>query len=185
MVHRSLSVLFVRHNRHVAVRDNYDCESNTWGINCTMHRGTIVGKFWKTEDIFFCLNFPQNQEKLFRTVQAEGTITVCRNTGRTKHDAVFENVPLNYLVPGDIIVIPRAGFVVPCDAVLLTGNCIVNESMLTGEYSVKVERRRSRRLSTLQLPSLIRFLRSLNQISDKELCTIGFVCRPLGDFKGF
>uniref|UniRef100_G3U6H5 ATPase 13A3 n=1 Tax=Loxodonta africana TaxID=9785 RepID=G3U6H5_LOXAF len=37
------------------------------------------------------------------------------------------------LVPGDIIVIPLNGLVMPCDAVLINGTCIVNESMLTGE----------------------------------------------------
>ncbi|KAJ3657587.1 hypothetical protein Zmor_009376 [Zophobas morio] len=37
------------------------------------------------------------------------------------------------LVPGDLLVLPKSNFVLPCDAVLLTGQCIVNESMLTGE----------------------------------------------------
>ncbi|KAK4886443.1 hypothetical protein RN001_002714 [Aquatica leii] len=37
------------------------------------------------------------------------------------------------LVPGDLLVIPPTGCVMACDAVLLTGNCIVNESVLTGE----------------------------------------------------
>ncbi|XP_030629538.1 probable cation-transporting ATPase 13A3 [Chanos chanos] len=37
------------------------------------------------------------------------------------------------LVPGDIIAIPANGMVMPCDAVLVSGTCIVNESMLTGE----------------------------------------------------
>uniref|UniRef100_A0A8D0GHI4 Cation-transporting ATPase n=1 Tax=Sphenodon punctatus TaxID=8508 RepID=A0A8D0GHI4_SPHPU len=36
------------------------------------------------------------------------------------------------LVPGDCIILPSEG-TVPCDAVLLTGECMVNESMLTGE----------------------------------------------------
>uniref|UniRef100_A0A8C7UX09 Cation-transporting ATPase n=1 Tax=Oncorhynchus mykiss TaxID=8022 RepID=A0A8C7UX09_ONCMY len=36
------------------------------------------------------------------------------------------------LVPGDVIVIPSNGMIMPCDAVLIHGNCIVNESMLTG-----------------------------------------------------
>lgn len=36
------------------------------------------------------------------------------------------------LVPGDIIQIPQDQ-VMPCDAVLLQGLCIMNESMLTGE----------------------------------------------------
>jgi P-type E1-E2 ATPase len=36
-------------------------------------------------------------------------------------------------VPGDVIEIPRDGCIMQCDAVLLGGNCIVNESMLTGK----------------------------------------------------
>lgn len=36
------------------------------------------------------------------------------------------------LVPGDVIAIPANGMVMPCDAVLVQGTCIVNESMLTG-----------------------------------------------------
>uniref|UniRef100_A0A663NEC9 Polyamine-transporting ATPase 13A2 n=1 Tax=Athene cunicularia TaxID=194338 RepID=A0A663NEC9_ATHCN len=37
------------------------------------------------------------------------------------------------LVPGDCISLPVDGMLVPCDAALLTGECMVNESMLTGE----------------------------------------------------
>uniref|UniRef100_H2LIK4 P-type ATPase A domain-containing protein n=1 Tax=Oryzias latipes TaxID=8090 RepID=H2LIK4_ORYLA len=37
------------------------------------------------------------------------------------------------LVPGDVIVIPANGMMMPCDAILFHGNCVVNESMLTGE----------------------------------------------------
>ena len=36
------------------------------------------------------------------------------------------------LVPGDVLVIPCQGATIHCDAVLISGNCIVNESMLTG-----------------------------------------------------
>jgi len=45
----------------------------------------------------------------------------------------YEEIPSDRLVPGDIIEVPRHGCVMQCDAVLLTGNCIVNESMLTGK----------------------------------------------------
>ena len=38
------------------------------------------------------------------------------------------------LVPGDVLVIPPKGAMIQCDAVLISGNCIVNESMLTGRY---------------------------------------------------
>uniref|UniRef100_A0A8C9ZNH3 ATPase 13A3 n=1 Tax=Sander lucioperca TaxID=283035 RepID=A0A8C9ZNH3_SANLU len=37
------------------------------------------------------------------------------------------------LVPGDLIIIPENGMIMPCDAVLICGTCIINESMLTGE----------------------------------------------------
>lgn len=36
------------------------------------------------------------------------------------------------LVPGDLLVLPAANYVMPCDAVLLSGQCIINESVLTG-----------------------------------------------------
>ena len=36
------------------------------------------------------------------------------------------------LVPGDLIKVPEST-VLPCDFILLSGTCIVNESMLTGE----------------------------------------------------
>ncbi|XP_075462086.1 polyamine-transporting ATPase 13A2 isoform X2 [Ascaphus truei] len=37
------------------------------------------------------------------------------------------------LVPGDCIILPAEGVLLPCDAALLAGECMVNESMLTGE----------------------------------------------------
>lgn len=42
------------------------------------------------------------------------------------------------LVPGDVIVIPANGMIMPCDAVLVQGTCIVNESMLTGRLSAEL-----------------------------------------------
>lgn len=55
------------------------------------------------------------------------TISVCRG------EEVYEEIPTGELVPGDVITIPQHGCVMTCDAVLITGTCIVNESMLTGE----------------------------------------------------
>ena len=46
----------------------------------------------------------------------------------------YHEVTSEDLVPGDIVEIPRHGCHMQCDAVLINGNCVVNESMLTGEW---------------------------------------------------
>lgn len=51
---------------------------------------------------------------------------------------VYEDIPSDDLVPGDVIEIPRGGCMMQCDAVLVSGNCIVNESMLTGTFKVNI-----------------------------------------------
>ncbi|NXI86770.1 AT132 ATPase, partial [Rhipidura dahli] len=54
-------------------------------------------------------------------------VHVCRPSGEEQLLSSAE------LVPGDCIRLPAAGALLPCDAVLLTGECLVNESLLTGE----------------------------------------------------
>uniref|UniRef100_A0AAV2KZ63 Cation-transporting P-type ATPase N-terminal domain-containing protein n=1 Tax=Knipowitschia caucasica TaxID=637954 RepID=A0AAV2KZ63_KNICA len=54
-------------------------------------------------------------------------VSVCRANN------VIDEVLSTDLVPGDVMVIPSNGTIMPCDAVLISGTCIVNESMLTGE----------------------------------------------------
>lgn len=44
------------------------------------------------------------------------------------------------LVPGDCIIIPQEGLLLPCDAALLAGECLVNESMLTGDQQTAITR---------------------------------------------
>lgn len=44
----------------------------------------------------------------------------------------FSTIDSTGLVPGDVIEIPDQCFI-PCDVVLLSGVCVMNESMLTGE----------------------------------------------------
>jgi len=56
---------------------------------------------------------------------------------------VYEDVPTAALVPGDIIAIPAHGCTMQCDAALLSGTCIVNESMLTGQRPLPPSRRPS------------------------------------------
>ncbi|XP_078697010.1 polyamine-transporting ATPase 13A3-like isoform X3 [Branchiostoma floridae x Branchiostoma belcheri] len=66
-------------------------------------------------------------ESLRDMVALEAEVSVWRG------DNVYEAIPGQELVPGDVISIPPYGTMMSCDAVLITGNCIVNESMLTGE----------------------------------------------------
>jgi cation-transporting ATPase 13A3/4/5 len=73
----------------------------------------------------------QNQQNLRSTVHSSDVITVMRGDTRK-----LEAIPTEHLVPGDVMVVPSHGCVMHCDAVLLTGNCIINESMLTGKVSV-------------------------------------------------
>ncbi|XP_063218884.1 polyamine-transporting ATPase 13A3 isoform X2 [Bacillus rossius redtenbacheri] len=68
----------------------------------------------------------KNQFKLRSTVCSSDVAVVIR-----KDKA--ETIPTAHLVPGDVVIIPAHGCIMPCDAVLLAGTCIVNESMLTGE----------------------------------------------------
>uniref|UniRef100_A0A1A8FPM2 ATPase type 13A2 n=2 Tax=Nothobranchius korthausae TaxID=1143690 RepID=A0A1A8FPM2_9TELE len=55
------------------------------------------------------------------------SITLRRDSGEE------ESVSSVELVPGDCLMIPQEGLLMPCDAALLAGECLVNESMLTGE----------------------------------------------------
>ena len=47
-------------------------------------------------------------------------------------ETIFTKVSSDDLVPGDVIRVPE-NTLMPCDMILMTGTCIVNESMLTGE----------------------------------------------------
>ena len=59
-------------------------------------------------------------------------VTVSRGLDDTDEEE-DQDIPSSAIVPGDIILIPPNGCMMTCDAVLLSGTCIVNESMLTGE----------------------------------------------------
>ncbi|CAC5407094.1 Probable cation-transporting ATPase W08D2.5,Probable cation-transporting ATPase 13A3 [Mytilus coruscus] len=69
----------------------------------------------------------QMQRALRNTIDSSSIVTVCRGSDE------YIEISSEDLVPGDVIEIPRNGCIMQCDAVLVAGNCIVNESMLTGE----------------------------------------------------
>ncbi|VEN47095.1 unnamed protein product [Callosobruchus maculatus] len=76
----------------------------------------------------------KNQINLKGTVQHQESVTVCRGKD------IYEEIPSTDLVPGDVIVIPSTGCQVQCDAVLVSGSCVVNESMLTAKVLAVVIR---------------------------------------------
>uniref|UniRef100_A0A5S6QUH3 Cation-transporting ATPase n=1 Tax=Trichuris muris TaxID=70415 RepID=A0A5S6QUH3_TRIMR len=68
----------------------------------------------------------KNQLALHNSIHKMDFVEVIR-------DGNVVTVPSTNLVPGDVIVIPNVGCVMTCDAVLIAGNCMLNESGLTGE----------------------------------------------------
>jgi len=55
----------------------------------------------------------------------------CEVSVRRKMNKI--NMNSDNLVPGDILILPENDFILPCDVLLMTGTCIVNESFLSGE----------------------------------------------------
>uniref|UniRef100_A0A8C8RU53 Polyamine-transporting ATPase 13A2 n=1 Tax=Pelusios castaneus TaxID=367368 RepID=A0A8C8RU53_9SAUR len=78
--------------------------------------------------IWLSLHETRKQSVTLRNmVKMSISVKVHRGTGEAAEVSSLD------LVPGDCISLPSEGFMVPCDAALLTGECMVNESMLTGE----------------------------------------------------
>uniref|UniRef100_A0A8U7M6G2 Cation-transporting ATPase n=1 Tax=Corvus moneduloides TaxID=1196302 RepID=A0A8U7M6G2_CORMO len=71
----------------------------------------------------------QQSIKLHRLVEAHNNtmVTVCRNKEG------FQELESHHLVPGDMMILKEGKTLLPCDAILVSGQCTVNESMLTGE----------------------------------------------------
>lgn len=85
-------------------------------------------------------NLFKNERNLKSTVHSSDVCTVLRKCRKSDVDesgdytGQSEVISTDLLVPGDVLEIPAHGCVMHCDAILLTGNCILNESMLTGEF---------------------------------------------------
>ncbi|XP_077204101.1 putative cation-transporting ATPase 13A4 isoform X2 [Paroedura picta] len=67
--------------------------------------------------------------KLHHLVESHNSVPVkvCRR------QADVQAMESRHLVPGDLLVLEGGRLMLPCDAILLSGVCIVNEGMLTGE----------------------------------------------------
>ncbi|OQV13862.1 putative cation-transporting ATPase 13A3 [Hypsibius exemplaris] len=80
-----------------------------------------------------CLSLYETRKQRLRLRQM-----VLKSTTSEKFQVLLDNGEFaerspDSLVPGDVIVIPKHGCLMPCDAALIEGNCIVNEGVLTGE----------------------------------------------------
>lgn len=75
----------------------------------------------------------QNQTKLHSTIHSSDVVSVLQCCeGEGSKEPIVVSMSTEQLVPGDLLLVPPHGCIMHCDAVLLAGNCIVNESMLTG-----------------------------------------------------
>uniref|UniRef100_A0A8C5RYI8 ATPase cation transporting 13A2 n=1 Tax=Laticauda laticaudata TaxID=8630 RepID=A0A8C5RYI8_LATLA len=81
-----------------------------------------------TISIGLSLYVTKKQNRTLRDMaKVVSSVQICRPSGER---VVVSSVDL---VPGDVLVISPEGMLVPCDAALLNGECVVNESLLTGE----------------------------------------------------
>ncbi|XP_015912736.2 polyamine-transporting ATPase 13A3 [Parasteatoda tepidariorum] len=78
---------------------------------------SITATVWETR---------KQSRALKEAVRTDAIVTLLRDGKEVQKSS-------DELVPGDVIVLPETQFIMVCDAVLLSGNCVVNESMLTGE----------------------------------------------------
>ena len=68
------------------------------------------------------------------------------------------------LVPGDLFEIPEDGLAMPCDAILIDGSVIINESMLTGESTPVIK---------VRMPGTMNVFNTKESDSDKYILFAG------------
>ena len=72
----------------------------------------------------------ENLNRLQRMAHYECPVRVRRTD--ENGNSYFREIMSGDLVPGDVFVVPE-NLTLPCDALILSGEAIINESMLTGE----------------------------------------------------
>uniref|UniRef100_A0AC35U560 Cation-transporting ATPase n=1 Tax=Rhabditophanes sp. KR3021 TaxID=114890 RepID=A0AC35U560_9BILA len=97
-----------------------------WYTDNYQYYATII-VFMSLLSVFSDVNQIRKQEKRLKEMVQSNTYC------KAIRDGVVTELSSDELVPGDLIIVPNHGNLLPCDAVLMHGNIIVNESMLTGE----------------------------------------------------
>ena len=98
-----------------------------WGFEDYVYYASCIVVMSAFSLITSVIQIRRNQIQLRDTVVGEDSVKVQRGKG------IYDEIDSRNLVPGDVLVIPPRGCIMQCDAVLVSGNAIVNESMLTGE----------------------------------------------------
>lgn len=101
-----------------------------WACNFFYRSCLILGTLAFTAVCTELYDTIKNLQRLSEMAYYECPITV----RRINHagEIVYKTVNSDQIVPGDVIVVPE-GLKIPCDAILLHGECVMNEAMLTGE----------------------------------------------------
>ena len=100
-----------------------------WAIDdYAVYAAMIVG-FSAFSIAFTLYETIQTRKKLREMSFYQIDVTVYRKVNGEPTKMIVDS---SELVPGDLIEIPES-VLMPCDAILLNGSCIMNESMLTGE----------------------------------------------------
>ncbi|RZF39245.1 hypothetical protein LSTR_LSTR010339 [Laodelphax striatellus] len=97
-----------------------------WFVDDYIQYATAIFFLTTSSIVMNTIQNRRNQRKIRSTVHSSDVIDVVRPDGA-------DQVPTEMLVPGDLLLIPAGGCVMQCDAVLLTGTCVVIENALTGE----------------------------------------------------
>ncbi|KAG2468428.1 AT133 ATPase, partial [Polypterus senegalus] len=98
-----------------------------WSLNDYYYYASVI-LFMSVVSVCTSLFTIRKQFILLHDMVAAHNVVRCTvHRGHNETEEIFSTD----LVPGDVVVIPASGMVMPCDAALLTGTCIVNESMLT------------------------------------------------------
>jgi len=118
--------------------------------------------------------------KLYKRAHYEVEMTVVRSENGDK--TVTKVVSSCTLVPGDLVEVPF-NKKMPCDIVLLTGTCVMNESMLTGEAIPVIKQHISKSEKLFDARNIDQYLLYSGtecleaRRSDKAVPVLGFVVR--------
>ena len=96
-----------------------------------------VDEYWKYSSAILLTSLLSLTTALYQTRRNQhnlrDTIVSSEAVRRLRPDGSSEQIISSELVPGDLIVVPDHGCQLLCDAVLVEGQAIMDESMLTGE----------------------------------------------------